>query len=103
MTQKFSRFDIPALLLTPVNKCNGIKATETENSGHGSFIPPTLKDDNHNLRERIQRDPVFAQALRIEVATLFYGGEPERARRMFELLNQALRHQTARGFFTYWP
>lgn len=57
----------------------------------------------HTIGTRIQQDPKFAQALRIEAATLFRNGEPEVARRLLQLLTKTLRQQTARGFFTYRP
>ena len=55
------------------------------------------------IRARIESDSDFAQAMRIEAATLIYNGEIELGRRLLKLLQEALRHQTARRFFTYRP
>ncbi|MCW8276404.1 hypothetical protein IMF27_12555 [Pseudomonas sp. PCH199] len=101
MTEKFTRFDIAEYLLTPSDMWNYLKASEEEDLGDGRFIRLALRDVKHTICARIQTDPTFAQALRIEVATLFYNGEPEMAHRMLRLLTQALRHHTARRFFTY--
>ena len=51
----------------------------------------------------MESDSDFAQAMRIEAATLIYNGEIELGRRLLKLLQEALRHQTARRFFTYRP
>jgi hypothetical protein len=103
MPEKFTRFDIAEFLLTPTDMWNYLKASEEEDSGDGRFKRVALRDVKHIIRARIQSDPQFAQALRIEVATLFHNGEPEMAHRMLHLLTQALRHHTARRFFTYRP
>ena len=101
MTEQFTRFDISEYLLTPTDLWNYLKASEEEDVGDGRFIRVALRDVKHTICARIQSDPKFAQALRNEVATLFNKGEPEAARRMLHLLTQALRHHTARRFFTY--
>ncbi|VVO43735.1 hypothetical protein [Pseudomonas fluorescens] len=103
MPEKFTRFDIAEFLLTPADLWNYIKASEEEDLGDGRFIRLAFRDVKHTIRARIQSDPQFAQAYRIEVATLFHNGEPEMALRMLHLLTQALRHHTARRFFTYRP
>ncbi|RON41473.1 hypothetical protein [Pseudomonas frederiksbergensis] len=103
MPEKFARFDIKEFLLSPADMCNYIQACEVEDPGDGSLNRVALMDVKHLIRARIQRDPQFAQALRIEVATLFHNGQPELARRFLLLLNEALRHHTARRFFTYRP
>jgi DNA-binding phage protein len=101
MTEKFSRFDIAEFLLTPADMWNYLQASEEEDSGDGRFIRLAFRDVKHTIRARIHSDPQFAQAFRIEVATLFHNGEPEIAQRMLRLLTQSLRHHTARGLFTY--
>ncbi|WP_415773077.1 hypothetical protein [Pseudomonas sp. LB3P38] len=103
MTEQFTRFDIAEFLLTPADMWNYLKASEEEDSGDGDFIRLAFRDVKHIIRARIQSDPQFAQALRNEVATLFHNGKPEMAHRMRHLLTQALRHHTARRFFTYRP
>lgn len=103
MTEKFTRFDIAEFLLTPAEMWNYLRASEEEDSGDGCFIRLAFRDVKHTIRARIQSDPQFAQALRSEVATLFHNGEPEMAHKMLHLLTQALRHHTARRFFTYRP
>lgn len=103
MSEKFTRFDIAEFLLTPADLWNYIKACEEEDPGDGSLNRVALRDVKHTIRARIQRDAQFAQALRIEVATLFQNGESELARRLLDLLTEALRHHTARGLFTYRP
>jgi DNA-binding phage protein len=103
MPEKFARFDVADYLQTPLDMSAYLKACKEEDSGDGSLIRLALKDVTHTISTRIQRDPVFAQALRIEVATLFRNGEPEVARRLLYLLTNALRHQTACGLFTYRP
>ena len=55
------------------------------------------------IRARIESDSNFARAIRIEAATLICNGEIELGRRRLNLLQEALRHQTARRFFTYRP
>ncbi|MHC8392582.1 hypothetical protein ACYZT8_02770 [Pseudomonas sp. LB3P93] len=103
MTEKFSRFDIAEFLHTPTDMWNYLKASEEEDSGDGGFIRLAFRDVKHTIRARIQSDPHFAQAIRIEVATLFHNGETEMAHSLLLLLTQALRHHTARRFFTYRP
>jgi hypothetical protein len=103
MPEKFTRFDIAEFLLTPADMWNYLKASETEDSGDGDFVRLAFRDVKQTIRARIQSDPQFAQALRIEVATLFQNGEAELARRLLDLLTEALRHHTARGLFTYRP
>lgn len=103
MTEKFTRFDITEFIQTPIDMWNYIKACEEEDPGDGSFNRVALRDVKHTIRARIQSDPQFAQALRIEVATLFQNGEAELARRLLDMLTDALRHHTARGLFTYRP
>lgn len=103
MTEKFTRFDITEFLLTPADMWHYIKACEEEDSGDGSFNRVALRDVKHTIRARIQNDPQFAQALIVEVATLFQNGEVELARRLLDMLTDALRHHTARGLFTYRP
>jgi hypothetical protein len=102
MTEKFTRFDITEFLLPPADMCN-YKAGEEEDSGNRSFVRLASRDVNHTICSRLQSDPTYAQAFRIEVATLFHNGESEIAQRMLSLLTRALRHQTARRFFTYRP
>jgi hypothetical protein len=103
MTEKFARFDITEFLETPADMCNYVKASKEEDSGDGFFVRLAFSDVNHTIRARIQSDPTFAQAFRIEVATLFHNGEPEIAQPMLDLLIQVLRHHTARRLFTYRP
>ncbi|WP_448091751.1 hypothetical protein [Pseudomonas lini] len=103
MSEKFPRFDITEFLLAPADMWNFIKACEEEDPGDGSFNRVALRDVKHTIQARIQIDPQFAQALRIEVATLFQNGEAELARRLLDILTDALRHHTARGLFTYRP
>ncbi|MFJ7795229.1 hypothetical protein [Pseudomonas sp. NPDC096950] len=103
MSEKFTRFDITEFLQTPADLCNYIKACEDEDPGDGSLNRAAVKDVTQTIQARIQSDPQFAQALQIEVATLFHNGEPETARRLLLLLIEALRHHTARRFFTYRP
>ncbi|MHC8301971.1 hypothetical protein [Pseudomonas sp. ZS1P83] len=103
MTEKFSRFDIAEFLCTPADMWNYLKASEEEDSGDGDFIRLAFRDVKHILRARIQSDPQFAQAFRIEVTTLFHEGETELAHSLIALLHKALRHHTARRFFTYRP
>ncbi|MEO6677402.1 MAG: hypothetical protein ABIO21_08500 [Pseudomonas sp.] len=103
MAEKFKRFDIAEFLQTPADMWNYIKACEREDPGDGSFNDVALRDVKHIIRARIKRDPKFAQALRIEVATLFHNGERDIARRLLLLLIGPLRHHTARRFFTYRP
>jgi len=71
--------------------------------GDGNFYRQALRDVKHTVQARTQSDPPFAQAMRIEAATLFQNGETELARHLLDMLNEALRHQTAHGFFTYRP
>ena len=80
-----------------------LKACKENDSGDGSLIRLGFKDVMHTISIRTQHDPIFAQALRIEAATLFRNGEQEDARTLLYLLTKALRHQTARGLFTYRP
>lgn len=103
MPEKFTRFDIKDFLQTPAEMWNYIKACEEEDPGDGSLSRAAFRDVKHTIRARIQNDPQFAQAVRIEVATLFQNNEPEIARRFLLVLNEALRHHTARRFFTYRP
>jgi hypothetical protein len=103
MPEKFTRFDIAEFLLTPADMWNYLKAGEKEDSGDGDFVRLAFRDVKQTIRARIQSDPQFAQALRIEVATLFQNGEAELARRLHDMLTGALRHHTARRFFTYRP
>ncbi|VVO21635.1 hypothetical protein [Pseudomonas fluorescens] len=101
MTEKFTRFDVTDYLQTPLDMSAYLKACKEEDSGDGNLTRLGLKDVMHTISSRIQHDPIFAQALRIEAATLFRNGEPEVARRLMQLLTKALRHQAARGLFTY--
>jgi hypothetical protein len=71
MTEKFSRFNITDFLATPADMSSYIKASEEEDLGDGFFIRLAFRDVNRTIRALIQSDPTFAQALRIEVATLF--------------------------------
>ena len=103
MTEKFTRFDIKDFLKTPGELGHYLEACEKEDCGDGLFSRLAVRDVMQTLRARIQSDPQFAQAFRIEVATLFRNGESEMAQRMLDLLTQALRHHTARCFFTYRP
>jgi hypothetical protein len=103
MPEKFTRFDITEFIQTPIDMWNYLKACEEEDPGDGSLNRVALRDVKHTIRARIQSDAQFAQALRIEVATLFQNGEAELARRLLDLLTEALRHHTARGLFTYRP
>ncbi|MBB2888014.1 MULTISPECIES: hypothetical protein [Pseudomonas] len=103
MTEKFTRFDITEFLLTSADMWHYIKACEEEDPGDESFNRVALRDVKHTIRARIQSDPQFAQALRVEVATLFQNGEAELARRLLDMLTDSLRHHTARGLFTYRP
>ncbi|MFJ3376259.1 hypothetical protein ACIPLA_15255 [Pseudomonas sp. NPDC086112] len=103
MPEKFTRFDITEFIHTPIDMWHYIKACEEEDPGDGSLNRVALRDVKHTIRARVQRDAQFAQALRIEVATLFQNGESELARRLLDMLTEALRHHTARGLFTYRP
>jgi hypothetical protein len=103
MPEKFTRFDITEFIQTPIDMWNYLKACEEEDPGDGSLNRVALRDVKHTIRARIQSDAQFAQALRIEVAILFQNGEAELARRLLDLLTEALRHHTARGLFTYRP
>ncbi|MGE8186750.1 hypothetical protein [Pseudomonas sp. NPDC086278] len=103
MTEEFSRFDIAEFLHTPSDMWNYLKACEVEDSGDGRFIRLAFRDVRKTISARIQSDPGFAQAIRIEVATLFRNGELELAQSMMNLLTKALRHHTARRLFTYRP
>ncbi|MBD9566078.1 hypothetical protein [Pseudomonas sp. PDM09] len=103
MPEKFTRFDITEFIQPPIDMWHYLKACEEEDPGDGSLNRVALRDVKHTIRARIQRDAQFAQALRIEVATLFQNGESELARRLLDLLTEALRHHTARGLFTYRP
>jgi hypothetical protein len=103
MPEKFTRFDITEFIQAPIDMWHYIKACEEEDPGDGSLNRVALRDVRHTIRARIQSDPQFAQALRIEVATLFQNGEVELARRLHDMLTDTLRHHTARRFFTYRP
>ncbi|MEG0117009.1 MAG: hypothetical protein RR748_02860 [Pseudomonas sp.] len=103
MSEKFSRFDVKDYLKTPVDLSEYIKGCEIEDSGVGQLNRVALRDVKQTIRARIENDSNFAQAMRIEAATLIYNGEIELGRRLLKLLQEALRHQTARRFFTYRP
>ncbi|ANI52354.1 MULTISPECIES: hypothetical protein [Pseudomonas] len=103
MTGKFTRFDIKDFLHTPAELVHYVKACSELDSGDGRFNRVALRDYKQTIRLRIQSDPDFAQALRIEAATLFHNGETELASMLLAQLHVALRHQTARRFFTYRP
>ena len=103
MSEKFARFDVQDYLKTPSDLSQYIKACDVDDSGDGQLIRAARRDVMQTIRARIQSDPDFAQAMRIEAATLFHKGEIELARRLLKLLHEALRHQTARRFFTYRP
>lgn len=103
MSEKFSRFDVKDYLKTPFDLSEYIKGCEIEDSGDGQLNRVALRDVKQTIRARIESDSDFAQAMRIEAATLIYNGEIELGRRLLKLLQEALRHQTARRFFTYRP
>ncbi|POA45183.1 hypothetical protein C1893_23975 [Pseudomonas sp. MPR-ANC1] len=103
MSEKFLRFDVKDFLKTPADLGQYIKGCEVEDSGDGQLNRLAFRDVMQTIRERIENDPNFAQALRIEAATLIHSGEIELGRRLLNLLQEALRHQTARRFFTYRP
>ncbi|MBA4272533.1 MAG: hypothetical protein C0438_05440 [Pseudomonas sp.] len=103
MSEKFSRFDVKDYLKTSVDLSEYIKGCEIEDSGDGQLNRVALRDVKQTIRARIESDSDFAQAMRIEAATLIYNGEIELGRRLLKLLQEALRHQTARRFFTYRP
>jgi hypothetical protein len=103
MSEKFSRFDVKDYLKTPADLGHYMKGCEIEDSGDGQLNRVALRDVKQTIRARIESDSNFAQAMRIEAATLIYNGEIELGRRLLKLLHEALRHQTARGFFTYRP
>jgi hypothetical protein len=103
MSEKFSRFDVKDYLKTPADLVHYMKGCEIEDSGDGQLNRVALRDVKQTIRARIESDSNFAQAMRIEAATLIYNGEIELGRRLLKLLHEALRHQTARGFFTYRP
>ncbi len=103
MSEKFSRFDVKDYLKTPADLSEYIKGCEIEDSGDGQLNRVALRDYKQTIRARIESDSNFAQAMRIEAATLIYNGEIELGRRLLKLLQTALRHQTARRFFTYRP
>jgi hypothetical protein len=103
MSEKFLRFDVKDYLKTPADLSGYIKGCEIEDSGDGRLNRVARRDVKHTIRARIESDPDFAQALRIEAATLIHNGEIEIGRRLLHLLQVALRHQTARRFFTYRP
>lgn len=103
MSEKFSRFDVKDYLKTPADLGQYIKGCEIEDSGDGQLIRVALRDVKQTIRARIESDSNFAQAMRIEAATLIYNGEIELGRRLLKLLHEALRHQTARRLFTYRP
>ena len=103
MSEKFSRFDVKDYLKTHVDLSEYIKGCEIEDSGVGQLNRVALRDVKQTIRARIENDSNFAQAMRIEAATLIYNGEIELGRRLLKLLQEALRHQTARRFFTYRP
>ncbi|WP_077046846.1 hypothetical protein [Pseudomonas sp. KK4] len=101
MSDKFTRFDIAEFLNMPSGMKHPLEACKGKYSGDGHCLPLALKDVKHTICERIQSDPEFAMALRIEIAALFHNGETEVADRMLRLLTLALRHQAARGIFNY--
>ncbi|BBP68635.1 hypothetical protein PHLH6_06390 [Pseudomonas sp. Seg1] len=103
MSEKFLRFDVKDFLKTPADLGQYVKGCEVEDSGDGQLNRLAFRDVMQTIRERIENDPNFAQALRIEAATLIHSGEIELGRRLLNLLQEALRHQTARRFFTYRP
>ena len=103
MSEKFSRFDVKDYLKTPADLVHYMKGCEIEDSGDGQLNRVALRDVKQTIRARIESDSNFAQAMRIEAATLIYNGEIELGRRLLKLLHEALRHQTARRFFTYRP
>lgn len=103
MSEEFARFDVKDYLKTPADPGQYIKGCEIEDSSDGQLNRVALRDVKHTIRARIESDPNFAQAMRIEAATLIYNGEIELGRRLLKLLQEALRHQTARRFFTYRP
>ncbi|WP_331694071.1 hypothetical protein VY732_03020 [Pseudomonas sp. ZY71] len=103
MSEKFSRFDVKDYLKSPADLGQYIKGCEIEKPGDGQLNRVVLRDFKQTIRARIESDSNFAQAMRIEAATLIYNGEIELERRLLKLLQEALRHQTARRFFTYRP
>ncbi|TKJ84952.1 hypothetical protein PkoCFBP13504_10420 [Pseudomonas koreensis] len=103
MSEKFSRFDVKDYLKTPADLGQYIKGFEIEDPCDGQLNRVALRDFKQTIRARIESDSNFAQAMRIEAATLIYNGEMELGRRLLKLLQEALRHQTARRFFTYRP
>ncbi|MBP5957450.1 hypothetical protein ICA16_17390 [Pseudomonas anatoliensis] len=103
MSEKFLRFDVKDHLTTSADLGQYIKACEIEDSGDGQLNRVSFRDVMQTIRARIESDSDFAQAMRIEAATLIYNGEIELGRRLLKLLQEALRHQTARRFFTYRP
>ncbi|MBP5945875.1 MULTISPECIES: hypothetical protein [unclassified Pseudomonas] len=103
MSEKFLRFDVKDHLTTSADLGQYIKGCEIEDSGDGQLNRVALRDVKQTIRARIESDSDFAQAMRIEAATLIYNGEIELGRRLLKLLQEALRHQTARRFFTYRP
>ncbi|WP_064117249.1 hypothetical protein [Pseudomonas fluorescens] len=103
MSEKFSRFDVKDYLKMPADLGQYIKGCEIEVPRDGQLNRVALRDFKQTIRARIESDSNFAQAMRIEAATLIYNGEIELGRRLLKLLHEALRHQTARRFFTYRP
>jgi len=103
MSEKFLPFDVRDYLKTPADLGQYIKGCALEDSGDGRLDRAAGRDVMQTIRARIETDADFAQALRVEAATLIHSGEIETGRRLLQLLQQALRHQTARRFFTYRP
>lgn len=103
MPEKFAQFDIQEFLQSPAEMWKYLQACEKEDPGDGSLSRVALKDVKYAITAKIRSDSQFAQALRVEVATLFNIGESEIARRMLLVLIDVLRHHTARRFFTYRP
>ncbi|MFJ2365553.1 DNA-binding protein [Pseudomonas sp. NPDC087697] len=130
MAITFTRFDPADFIQSPGEIAAYLQACIEEDSGDGELfrkalsdisrvqvLPPATSADRHatdqvsimaysrnvfhTIIARISRDPEFARALQNEAATLFRNGEPELAHRILHLLIKALRHHTARRFFTY--